>query len=101
MRVTRTVLVVLSVVMGGAFAANARILDGGPAKPDCYLYFDGIDATRKRNVVGEKPLSNQCTFTFPLCTGAPGVQGCSPADVTGFGGIRHGLNKPLTGPANC
>ena len=101
MRVTRTILVALSVVLGGALAANARILGGGPKAPDCFLYFNGIDATSKSNIVEEKTLSDRCTFTFSLCTGATDVQGCSPADVTSFGGIKHGLNAPLTGPANC
>jgi len=100
MRVTRTILMVLPVVLGGALAANARILGGGPTKPDCYLYFDGIDATRK-TTVEQRTASGQCTFTFSLCTGATDVQGCSPADVTKFRGIKHGLNAPLTGPANC
>ena len=109
MRMSGTLLLVLPLVLAVGPMAHARILGGGVKASDCYLYFDGIDATKGKFVVECKDnqpcdadtIAKQCTFRFTVCTGAPDVAGCTPADVTGFRGGKGIQNLPHIGPAAC
>src|SRR5438105_14104173 len=101
MRVMRTVLAVLPLVLGGALAAQADILGGGkPTKADCYLTFKGINATSKGNIVDctdndptcdADAVEGQCTFGFTVCVAQTdtGISGCAPGQVTKITGIKE------------
>ena len=106
MRFGGTLLMVAALVAGGTIA-DARILGGGPAKADCYLYFDGIDATKGKFTVectdnqpcDTDPAPGKCKFSFMACTGASDVSGCTPANVTSVKGKGLSTPVPTGGPA--
>lgn len=98
-------LFVLPLVLGAAIVADARILGGGPAKTDCFMYFDGpgITATTGKFRVDARSATGACNFQVQVCTGATDVAGCTPADVTAFkGNGTKKLNLPPVGaPGQC
>jgi hypothetical protein len=112
MRVGRTLLLVLPLALGVSVAAHARILGAGkPAKSDCYMTFEGINATRKTNIVeciDNDPCDadltlGQCGFSFTVCVAQTdtGIAGCSPGQVTKIKGKGLMSDKLPTLPASA
>jgi hypothetical protein len=91
----------LAVTTNGA----AHINGGGNARADCYMTFEGLEATRGANRVeckdgdscdADGAADGKCTFTFQVCVYDSTVSGCTPSPVTRFKGGR-GLTLPPTG----
>ncbi len=107
MRKTFRLPAVLAVSLTLAVATDgaANISGGGNARADCYLVFEGIEATNGANRVeckdgdscdADGAANGTCTFTFQACVYETTIAGCTPQPVTRFRGGR-GLTLPPTG----